>query len=206
MPFILPPTVPDKLFAVNVLLQAIGEAPVNSIEVSESVDVAAAVQTLDEISLAVQSKGWHWNREHGMSLSPNSEGNIVLPTNNLRVVKAVREASSLPERVAERGTRLYDQSNHTYQFTEALKVDLILFLAFDELPAYAIRYITIRAAKQFQGRLQTNSLVDRITDEEVADAITTMEQAEDEAQTHNSITGNAQNYNRTHGRARRRVS
>lgn len=206
MPFLLPPIVPDKLFAVNVLLQAIGEAPVNSIEVSESVDVAAAVQTLDEISLAVQARGWHWNREHGLSLAPNSENNIVLPANNLRVVKAYREASQLPERVSERGSRLYDQTNKTYQFTEPLKVDLILYLAFDELPAYAVRYITIRAAKQFQGRLQTNSLVDRITDEEVGDAIATMEQAEDEAQTHNSITGNAQNYNRTHGRARRRVS
>lgn len=205
MPFILPPTLPSNLDAVNVLLQAIGEAPVNSIEISESVDVAAAVQTLDEISFAVQTKGWHWNREYGLTLSPNGSNNLVLPDNTLRVVKAYDEAPQLPRRVAQRGNRIYDQENHTFTFNENLLVDLILFLAFEDVPAYASRYITIRAAMQFQGRLQTNSSVTRITEDEVAQAVAIVEQAEDEAQTNNSVNNNTENYSRIHGRARRRT-
>lgn len=205
MPFILPPTLPSKLDAVNVLLQAIGEAPVNSIEISESVDVAAAVQTLDEISFAVQTKGWHWNREHGLEIAPNSQNQIALPDNTLRVVKAYDEAPQLPRRVAQRGARLYDQENHSFTFTQPLKVDLILYLAFEDIPAYASRYITIRAAMQFQGRLQTNSSVTRITEVEVADAVAIVEQAEDEAQPHDSINANTENYSRIHGRVRRRT-
>jgi Tail tubular protein len=205
MPFILPPTLPSKQDAVNVLLQAIGEAPVNSIEVSESVDVAAAVQALDEISLAVQTKGWHWNREYGLKLTPNSQNQLVLPDNTLRVVKAYDEAPQLPRKVAQRGARLYDQQNHTFTFDDPLLVDLILFLAYEDIPAYAARYITIRAAMQFQGRLQTNSSVTRITEDEVAQAVAIVEQAEDEAQTNNGINNNTEVYSRVHGRARRRT-
>jgi hypothetical protein len=73
---------------VNVLLQSIGESPVASIDTSLSVDVAAAIQTLDEVDRAVQIRGWHWNREDSYELTPDGTSEVALPANYLWVGNA----------------------------------------------------------------------------------------------------------------------
>ena len=207
MAFILPPDLTDELSAVNTLLQAIGEAPVNSIEISESVDVAATRQTLQEVSNAVQTQGWWFNREYGMKLTPEATSNeIVLPRNTLKVSKAYdTEQQTGTLRVSRRAGKLYDPNNSTFVWDGPVWVDLVVKLDWDDLPESARSYITIRAAKLYQGRIQTNALVDRITDGEVLARLVTLNDEEDEAVRHNELRDNPDTYNRLHGRARRRT-
>lgn len=192
----------DRIDAVNVLLQAIGEAPVSSVDTSEAVDVASASNCLDEFDRAVQAKGWPWNREYAMILTPDSNGNIPLPANCLSMTRAYPASGT--DRIVERGRKLYDQTNHTYAFTSAVTVDMILRLDWEEMPEVVRRYITIWAAQQFQGRVQTSAGVDRILDTAVEEARAQCGHSEDEADQHNSITGNAYVYSRLHGNLRRR--
>ena len=73
-----------KLEAVNIILDSIGETPVSSLE-SGLPDAEAAVTKLDEINKTVQSKGWHQNTEKKLKLVPDSNKNIVVANNYLRV-------------------------------------------------------------------------------------------------------------------------
>ena len=50
-----------ELEAVNIMLSVIGEAPVNTITGTNSVDVSVAKNVLDETSMSVQGMGWNFN-------------------------------------------------------------------------------------------------------------------------------------------------
>lgn len=191
MPIILPPDLTDRTKAVNVLLQAIAEAPISDLETTESVEVAGADALLSEITNTVLSEGWHFNREEEWPLSPDINGNIILPTNCLWVGRAYWRANGADIKVVERGRKLYNRQDRTYEFDSPVCVDMVLLLAWEEVPEYARRYITMRAAKQFQGRIQGSATVDKITEEELGVALKVMQAREDQAERLNQIQGNA---------------
>jgi hypothetical protein len=201
----LPPQLTSKLTAVNVLLQSIGETPVNTLEETESVDVLSAVAAIDEVTLKLLTEGWHWNREYGLTLNPEEDGSIPLPSTCLFLGQAYWNGHRFfPAPITERGRKLYDTENHTYTFTKAVEVDMLVHLEWEEMPEYARTYITIRAAQLFQGRLQSSSMVFRIQQDEVESARATIEQREAEANPDNQITGNRQMLTRLGGRNMRR--
>lgn len=204
MAFYLPPTLTDTVAAVNVLLSSIGESPVSSVEgdSAEASEAASALNLIAEVSLSVQTQGWPWNRDYGVTLPVDNTGRVPLPVNGLRITKAYpgNHSGSL----VERGRFVYDNRRSSYVFDDPVLVDLISKLAFEEMPEAARRYITIRAAKQYQGRIQTNAMVDRITDGEVLLALRTLEEERDEAEPANQIDGNAETFSRTQGRGVRR--
>ena len=139
-----------KLEAVNTMLAIIGESPVDSITDSPSVDVTLSLQILDEVSRDVQSKGWHFNLEHEVVLSPNLAGEINLASNVLRCDLEYNNTGDL--NVVVRGSRLYDKKNHTYTFTADVKATVVYGLDFTELPHSAKNYIMIRAGRILQDR------------------------------------------------------
>lgn len=204
---VLPPDLTTKLAAVNILLQSIGESPVNSVDVSQAVDVASASATIDEVALSVQSEGWPWNSETSLPLGPDTGSLIQLPNNCLFVGCAYWEGNpGTPAPITERARQLYDTENHTYLFTQSVLVDMVLKLEWEEMPEYARRYITIRAAQLFQGRIQSSRIVQLVQQPEVDSALAVLEQARDKADPLNSITGNRQQFSRVYGRNMRRRS
>ncbi|WP_067516904.1 phage tail protein [Endozoicomonas ascidiicola] len=144
-------TVTTELDAINTMLSNIGESPVNTVEDNGVVDAVLARQILTSTSIAVQTRGWHFNTELGYPLTPTfPEKEIQLPPNLLRV-DSVGEHRSID--VVQRGNRLYDRRNHTYQFDHGFKATLVILLPFDDMPESARGYITIKAARTFQERI-----------------------------------------------------
>ena len=79
-------TVPiTELEAVNMLLAAVGESAVSSLETATTVDVTQAKNLLSNISREVQQKGWHFNTEWDVVLSLDSNSRIPLGTSILSV-------------------------------------------------------------------------------------------------------------------------
>jgi hypothetical protein len=143
-------TLTTELDAINSMLSSIGESPVSTVDDSGVVDVVMARQILSSVNREVQSRGWHFNTEKGIQLNPSFPNKeLVLPANTLRVDSVLEDAHI---DVVQRGTRLYDRTNHTYAFDKSMKVDLVVLLAFEELPETARQYITIRASRIFQER------------------------------------------------------
>lgn len=177
----------SELEAVNVLLRAINEAPVNSLEGTLPVDVASAVDTVREVSRDVQSRGWRWNTEV-MTLAPDAGGRVLLPTNLLR---ATPTNSSDRERYVVRGDYLYnrDDNKNTFVFESPVELEVVLFLAFTDLPEAARRYTTLKAARYFQSnQLGSTQMYQMDAPDEMA-ALTLLQQEETVTSRFNMGTG-----------------
>lgn len=145
---ILTPT--TELEAVNTMLSIIGESPISSLENTELVDAVTARTILRAVSREVQSRSWHWNTEENYRLLPNTQKEIVLPLNTLRVDTDNR---SQHIDVIQRAQRLYNKGDHTFRFNQPVTVTLVLNLPFEEIPETARRFITLRAGRIFQERM-----------------------------------------------------
>jgi hypothetical protein len=142
-----------KLEAINTLLGAIGEAPVNSVN-SGLVDAETAEKIIDETSREVQSQGWSFNTDFERSFTPDGTNQFPLPTNILRIEMAEQRTRTFD--VVARGHKIYDRVNSTFYFAPSvtsIKMNVVVYLDFEDLPEAARRYITIRSARIFQDRV-----------------------------------------------------
>ena len=183
-------TVTTKLEAINVMLTAIGESPVNTITSSTTTDVSIAIQILDNVSREVQSVGWHFNTDTNYLLAKNTSNQIVLPTNCLRVDNSNKDADL---DLVERGRKLWDRENHTYTITKDIRVNISWFLEFTELPETARRYITIRAARIFQDRMLASETLHAFHQVDELSALSALKEHEGDTRDH-SIFDNYSTY------------
>ena len=140
-----------KLAAVNVMLDVIGQSPVNSLTGLTGVDAVKAVATLDEIDRTVQLRGWEFNHEeeYPLQASATSPHEIVVPPSILHLAPSCGR-----RKLITRGQRIYDKDRRTFSFepSERVPFDIIFHIPFDDLPESARSYITIRAARVYQNR------------------------------------------------------
>jgi len=168
-----------QLSAVNSMLSTIGEAPVNSLS-SGLVDAETAETILNEVSRDVQSLGWNFNTEPNYTVAADSDGNVVLPSEVVRadLANSVTKYRSSKNEYVQRGNKMYDKVNHTYNIGEALKLDVVVLLAFEQLPEVARRFITLKASRLFQERVvgsDTLSAMNRADEEQALYALREME-------------------------------
>jgi hypothetical protein len=175
-----------ELEAVNAALRAIGETPVNSLNPGLG-DASLAYDFLSSVTREVQSRGWRFNTEKEYPLPVDGQGFVNLPINTLRV--SISDSQRYKYDVAQRGRKLYDRVNHTFVFTETLKVEISLLLTFEDMPECARNYVSVRAGRQFLDR--TVGTVDAhgfsAADEETA--LTVLKEFEGETGDYNMLTG-----------------
>lgn len=191
MATVLTPT--TELEAVNTILAVIGESPISSLQEGAAVaDAVTARSTLSEVCRAVQSRGWHFNTDKDVTLTPAAYTNeIIVPLNCLRVDTTEEYKDN---DVAHRGTKLYDRRKQTYQFTTSVKVDMVVLLPFEELPETARHYITIKAARVFQSRTVGSDALFQFTAVDERDALAALKRAEGITGDYNILTGNSTVY------------
>ena len=73
------------LDALNMMLTAADEAPVQTAEQGGHLPLSIAIAVLNDVSRVVQSMGWAFNTEHDFPLSLGAGGLIALPTDTLSV-------------------------------------------------------------------------------------------------------------------------
>ena len=164
-----------ELEAVNIMLGTIGEAPASSLEAPERLDVADAIRVLDEVSRAVQKRGFDFKPAHWKPLVADEDGFFIVPLDALSIdphdptIKAVTRGNP---------AKLWDKKEHTFVWTkDSLKVDIVRYFPFDELPEDVRYYIAIRAARVFQRRNMGDGEVEAFTEAEEFQAQVAMEQA-----------------------------
>ena len=140
-----------ELESINVMLAAIGEAPINSLTGTLPVDARLAQQTLTEINKKVQMEGWSFNTEIDVTLTRDGSKHVALSNDVLRVDPNIHQHPTID--AIQRGLKLYDRLNNKYEFDEDLICTVVYFRTFDEIPEPARYYITIKAARVFVDRL-----------------------------------------------------
>ena len=176
-----------ELEAINTMLSTIGESPVNTVEDTGNVDVVIARQILQSVSREVQARGWHFNTEKNYTITPDSAGYLVLPNT---VLKADTVYPDNSKDVVVRGSKLYDRENHTYVFTDAVKVEMTVLLTFDELPEVARNYVTIRASRIFQERVVGSDTLQAFNSQDEARAMVSLMEYEADTADLNILSGN----------------
>jgi hypothetical protein len=167
----------SKLEAVNILLSSVGEAPVNSLS-SGLVDAEMAETLLESTSRAVQSHGWHWNRELEVELLQDTSGHVPLPGNTL-LADVSNSETELD--LIQRGLKFYNRKTHSFVVGSDLKANLTILLEFTDLPEAARRYITVRGARIFQDRILGSRELHGFQEVDEAVALADLRAAEAEA-------------------------
>jgi len=150
------PTSMTELEAVNVLLTTIGEAPVNTLTGNQVTDVSIAQQVLNEVSREVQAQGWHFNTEDGVELSPDGFNEIIVPADIARI-------DARDYNIVRREGKLFDLDKRSYEFSSKIKVSIVYFQDFLQLPDVAKKYITTRASRIFSDRLLNSEVIHKTT-------------------------------------------
>lgn len=76
---------PDTyLSAVNSVLSAIGQAPVDVVDANNP-EIMMILQIVKEVSKDVQAEGWIFNQEYRLCWNPDADGYIEIPPDVLRL-------------------------------------------------------------------------------------------------------------------------
>jgi len=150
-----------ELEAINTLLSVIGEAPIDSlsdITVNEITDSTLARKALNEVSRDVQSEGWSWNTDRGVTFTKDKTNEIKLPASALKVVfPSVGDGNYVA-----RGLRVYDRNRQSYDMSDVESVtatQVVSQLDWEDMPHAAQQYITIRAARIYSDRFLNSDAI-----------------------------------------------
>lgn len=177
----------SKLEAVNEMLLAIGQAPVNTLEVAGIRDVSVAQTILDNVSREVQSEGHSFNT-FTQEFTPNASGFILIGPDYL-AVDAAEDSRNVGPVVdpSDSVLKLYDHDAESFVFADKLKASVLKHLAFEAIPQHARRYILAMAKLRFQASVVGSSMLNSLIGQEVDLAYASFRRAELHQQDNNIL-------------------
>lgn len=139
----------DKTEAVNRLLSRLRVRALDSLDGALNEDHKAAIRAIDQATREVLHEGWDFNTDRDVTLTPNSEDNIEMPTDLLSYEVAAGYGVD-PRDHTIRDQKFYNTKSQTNVYTGGLKFSKLVYrLDFDELPPNVREYIAIRAERDF---------------------------------------------------------
>ena len=185
----------NELQAVNMLLAAIGEAAVSSLETATTVDVTQAKNLLSNINREVQQKGWHFNTEWDVILSLDSDSRIPLGISILSIYSPTKLTTI---RGREGSPFLYDLDKNTFTWGDSVNDAVtITLLDFEDIPQTARQYITTKAARIFQEEIIGQVSAEAVNRQEEVEAYADLMDDEGERSGFNVGFGTLDMYNTT---------
>jgi hypothetical protein len=181
-----------KLEAVNKMLASIGQAPVNTLEVSGIGDVAAAISALDETARDILAVGWAFNSDRDYTLNPDTGGVVRVPNGVIDIDASDPTTNITIRRHPDGGMALWDGDNLTFTFTQPVICDVVWGFPFDDLPQAARTYIGTAAARRFQARRISSTILDRYNAEDEERAWLLMQRNERRTRDTNVFRANTQ--------------
>ena len=130
-----------ELDAMNQILAALGQSPVSSVSSANPAAISARA-TLRRYDKLIQTRGWWFNTDYDMTLAFNPTTlEVIVPGNTLNVEPS---DSTLP--YVQRGNRLYNRNETTFEIGENVDVDIVQQLDFETLPESAASAIAAHAS------------------------------------------------------------
>ena len=143
------------------------------------VDGTMAKNVLSEISREVQSSGWHFNTHYKSTLTRDTNNNIPVATNVVRVELDPNLESKGDYDLVQRDGKLFNLAKNTDVFDKDFEnVTQVLLLPFNEIPEQAKRYITIRSARVFHDRTLGANTLHKFSQEDEKQALSILRNAE----------------------------
>jgi len=170
------------LTSVNIILESIGELPLeNEEDIDAILEARIAKQALIEAKLEVLSMGWDVNTDTDYTFLPDADGIVSVPSNVLDIRSG--------EDIIMRDWKLYDKAAKTVKFEDAVQCDVKWNLDFNSLPHPLRYYITIKAARRMQGRSIGDSNAFSYTQQDEQSALIAARESEGYTGQYNVLSG-----------------
>ena len=176
-----------ELESINIMLAAVGESPVNNLTDTLPVDAQQALSILNEQSRMIQSEGWSFNTEIDVTLPRDNFKKVALGVDVLRVDPNIHHHPNID--AIQRGLKMYDRLNNTFEFDQDLICTIVYFRDFTEIPEPARNYITIKAARIFIDRLIGDNNLRAYNQQDEARARAVLLETDTENGDHNLLRG-----------------
>lgn len=142
----------NKLDAINLVLESVGEAPLDSLAEATFEEATRAVRYIDRETADLLATGWYFNRKV-YTLTPNGSGELTVPAGCIRL-DLVQEYPNGMFQVIDGKVVKIGRGTMQTTFTESLNVTLVMDMPFDNITDYFARaYIAKRAAVSMQEAL-----------------------------------------------------
>lgn len=181
-------TATTELEAINEMLMSIGQAPVNSLAVSGIKDVAIARQRLRNSLRTCLSKGYWFNTDEAYVLTPDLDGNILIPVNALKVDSD--DADITERRLDPKGRCLWNRADQTFEFSDPVTVRIVWGFEFEDIPQTARDYVATVAGRRFQSKAIGSQILDRFEQEDEMKTWVALLREERASRRTNLFTGN----------------
>jgi len=119
---------------------------VSALQTGASSDAAEAERVLDECVLEVLAEGWHFNTRRNVELTPDDSDYLNLPSNAIMIDS---DNSDKTLDVTQIGSRLYNNTDNTYEFDDSIKVTYLELTSFACCPYHVRNYIARLAAWRY---------------------------------------------------------
>jgi hypothetical protein len=163
-----------ELSSVNSVLGAIGQSPITTLDY-ENPEISFVYNILMECSVDVQNEGWVFNTERNYPINLNTDSELPLPQNILRIDVTDGQIYRYTDLVRRDG-KIYDKMNHTFKFQEPVNFDIVWLFPYSDLPSVFKRYITYKASGRAATQLITNpQLTQLLAQQEAYSRATCME-------------------------------
>lgn len=145
-----------KLEACSEVLRAVGRQGVSTLDTGGGSEASRAERVLDSMTLQVQTDAWYYNRRFRVTLSPDTDGHINMPTG--AIVADMDNPWTARPQFTQLGDRLFDVTNNTDVFTASVRVEYSLRYDFDCIPQpiqkLIVRLSCERYSEEFGGSAQ----------------------------------------------------
>lgn len=162
----------EKLEAINIMLGAISQAPINTLVGNKSSRIIKAEAILETEINSIQLGGSFYNTEYNYPLRPNQDDEIILNNNILRV--DIYDSYQY----VQHGTKLYDKTNHTYKIPRQLTATVVTKLDFDYLPPVVQEVVVMNATNKYIVDVKQNKELYAYSQVKVAEAKARLMEAE----------------------------
>ena len=118
-------------------------------------EVSFIYNILTEVNKDVQNEGWVFNKEYKVTISPDTDKHISIPSNVLSYdLNGDHEKRN--KNLVRRSGKLWDTINQTYEFDADVYLDILWLWPYEDLPSPFKRYIIARASVRAATQLISN--------------------------------------------------
>lgn len=177
----------EELAAVNDMLASIGESPVSTLEGDQNADVSNARRILNRVNRQIQSKGWTFNIEENVTLSPDVFSGLIPYLAEYLLILAPSGATPY----VNRGNYVYDRINRTDEFSSPITVNIVRLKEYHEMPECFRSWIVAKASRQFNNFFFGAPEIEQALAEQEQEARMQCQEFEVDYGNYNMLTGDA---------------
>ena len=173
----------STLFAINIMLHAINEPPVETEADLHFVEEAKiAMMVLIETKKEVLATGWDFNTDDAYDFPPDTKGFIAIPAN-------VLDISATSGSIQMRNWKLYDTEKKTSLFDAPVSCKVVWDFEFNDLTHPLRQFVTLRAARRFQARQVGDQVINAELNKEEEEAYLSARRSETRTGGYNMLSG-----------------